>query len=390
MVKPGVRGRRTGASRVATSRTVTALIAVAMAASVCSANAVGQQTPPGGQRPGLGPPVPPTLDSLTNGGWIVRPSAHASLWFHALAVIAADQPGPLGLYSADYARHIRDVKQQAGVYPTALDSVATQLREDIGDGRDLETLHFAPLYFPQAEPERMLDALRAVAKRKLEGPQVAGRDVRFGIAVMSQTMQSGKARRILGTLVDVVEQEWDVFYRQYWEDLAPQRDFLSQAVQAMWNSEIVPGLGPYLARRRLTAGLVMPSPALGPEGRIVDLEALDAGDQVVAVQQPILSDGPNETVFAFLKELCFLIVDDALLSADSLSVEEREDLQRTAAVRCGSTLLEFYAPQQVSLYRRAFLDAVGAEESATVAAFERVYYMDPAVATRLHEQVRNP
>ncbi len=394
MVRRGVRGSMTRAWRVATGWTVPTLIAVVVA-GLWPAGAGAQELPPEGQRPPggqreLGPPVAPTLDSLTNGGWQVRASAHASLWFHALAVIAADQPGPLGLYSADYARHIRDLKQQLGVYPTALDSLAPDLRADIGDGRDLETLHFAPLYFPRAEPERMLGALRAVARRRFEGPEVVGRDVRFGTAVLGQTMQSGKARRILGTLVDVVEREWDVFYRQYWEDLAPQRDSLSQAVLEMWNSEIVPGLGPYLARRGLTGGLVMPSPALGPEGRIVDLQAIDPGDQVVAVQQPILSDGPNATVFAFLKELCFLIVDDQMLSADSLSVEEREDLQRTAAVRCGATLLEFYAPQQVNLYRRAFLDAVGAEESATVAAFERVYYLDPAVARRLHEQVRNP
>jgi hypothetical protein len=334
--------------------------------------------------------VPPELDSAANGGWQVRPAAQFSLWFHALAVIAADQPGPLGLYSADYARYIRDFKQQLGVYPTVLDSVAPSLRADIGDGRDLEFLHFAPLYFPRAEPERMLAALRAVATRNFGNEATAGRDVGFGVAVVSQGAQDGRARRILQRLVDAAEQEWQAFYRQYWEDQEEQRSSESRAMQVMWDEEIAPGLADYLGRRRLTGGLVMPSPALGPEGRIIELQEYSPTDQVVAVQQPLLSDGPGATVFAFLKELCFLLVDDQKLSPASLAVDDREDLQRTAAVRCGALLLDFYAPQHAGRYRRAFLDAVGAEESATVAAFERVYYLDPAVSLKLRQQIRSP
>jgi len=46
------------------------------------------------------------LSGLPKNGWAFRPKATADLWYHALAVIAADQPGPLGMYSADYANHI--------------------------------------------------------------------------------------------------------------------------------------------------------------------------------------------------------------------------------------------------------------------------------------------
>jgi hypothetical protein len=314
-------------------------------------------------------------------------AAQTNLWFHALAVIAADQPGPLGLYSADYARFIRDFKQQLGLYPTVLDSLAPELRDAIGDGRDLEVIHFVPLYFPQAAPERMLEALRAVVERK-DGPATVGRDVGFGVFVMRQATQDGKTRSVLRDLRDAVEQEWNVFYRQYWADIAADQDTLISAMQAMWDAELAPGLERYLEERRLAGGVVMPASALGPEGRIVELQDYNPGDQVVAVQDPLLVEGPEAAVFSFLKELCFLLIDDQKLQPDPISLEEREDLRRTAAVRCGAQLLQFYVPKQVGRYRRAFLDAVGAEESSTVEAFERVYYLDPAVRRRLHQQIQ--
>ncbi len=338
----------------------------------------GRRPPPSMQQPGA-PPL--------SAGWRMEAAAQTNLWFHALAVIAADQPGPLGLYSADYARFIRDFKQQLGLYPTVLDSLAPELRDAIGDGRDLEVIHFVPLYFPQAAPERMLEALRAVVERK-DGPATVGRDVGFGVFVMRQATQDGKTRSVLRDLRDAVEQEWNVFYRQYWADIAADQDTLISAMQAMWDAELAPGLERYLEERRLAGGVVMPASALGPEGRIVELQDYNPGDQVVAVQDPLLVEGPEAAVFSFLKELCFLLIDDQKLQPDPISLEEREDLRRTAAVRCGAQLLQFYVPKQVGRYRRAFLDAVGAEESSTVEAFERVYYLDPAVRRRLHQQIQ--
>jgi hypothetical protein len=314
---------------------------------------------------------------------VIRTSSAANLWFHCLAVIAADQPGPLGLYSADYARFIRDLKQEMGVYPTALDSAATELRKRIGDGGEKEVYHFIPLYFPRATAESLIRDLRGVARRS--GASV-GRD--FGTAQVEFAMNNGGDRGLLKDLVDVVEKEWNTFYRDYWENTHETEDSLSQVVQEIWDTRLAPQLSGYLERRRLTAGLVMPSPALGPEGRIVEFEPFVKDDQVVAVQEP-LTQGPAGTVFAFLKELCFLLVDDGDLTTETLPDEEMEDLRRTAAVRCGAAILEFYAPEQVGRYRRTFLDAVGAEESATVEAFERVYYLDPDVARSLHQQIRS-
>jgi hypothetical protein len=293
------------------------------------------------------------------------------------------------LYSADYARHIREAKQELGIYPTKLDSIASDLRRSVEEVRNnTDMVHFIPLYFPRATPMRMLEALRAVARGRPDRAGIGGGDVRFGMVVANQTFVTGHDRRVLREIIDVAENEWEVFYRDYWGRMDEQLETRYSAVQSVWDSAFAPQLGSYLSRRRLTAGLVVPSPPLGPEGRIVDMDEYVATDQTVSVQVPLDADSPNGTVFAFLKELCFLLIDDRDLVDFAEDDQALEDLQRTAAVRCGSLILQFYAPTLAAPYRRAFLDAVGATEGYTVAAFERVYALEPEVFDILREQIR--
>jgi hypothetical protein len=320
-------------------------------------------------------------------GWRIKRAPQTDLWFHALAVIQADQPGPLGLYSADYARRVREAKQQRGIYPTPLDSLAPEFRQSFDKDSTLTTLHFVPLYFPRAEPERMLRALMAVAKRKTDDSAAVGRDVRLGVAVLSRAVERRSARRVLESLVGAVEQEWTLFYKEHWNEQEAEQEPRYEQVQTLWDSILAPYLEPYLERRRLSSGVVMPSPALGPEGRIVEFDQFDPDDQVVAVQLPQGSEA-RAAAFAFLKELCFLIVDDRVIGRPARQGESLEDVRRTLAVRCGALILDFYAPTQVAQYRRVFLDAVGAEESATVGAFERVYALEPPMWERLRERIR--
>ena len=327
----------------------------------------------------------------SNFGWVFRPSPQADLWFHALAVLAADQPGPLGLYSADYATYIRELKRERGVYPTTLDSIGADIREklDQGDG-SLLSLHFVPLYFHKLQPEEMLDALEAVANRRTEEVQVSGPEAQFGLLVLSQQLTSGSDRRLLRKIVEAAREEWEVFFKDFWDEWYEDQREQYDAIQELWDEEIGSLLIPYLERRRLSGGLVMPSPALGPEGRITEQDPFDPADQVVAVQFPVSIESPDAATFAFIKELCFLdqIVPPDVTRGFTSDPDAAEDLRRRVAVRCGAMLLEFYAPILAIRYRRAFLDAVGAEESTTQAAFERVYYVDQEIIERLREQIR--
>ena len=352
----------------------------------------------------LQPEVPDTVDAeeyeppITS--WVVRPRAQVDLWFHCMAVIQADQPGPLGLYSADYAREIRRVKQELGVYPTPLDSLAERFRKEINDAGGLNNIHFVPLWFPRADPEQMLDALTAVANQDYNRASAMGRGMTMGVQQIAFSFDRGSERSLLRRLVEAVRSEWNLFYRDYWRNEEPIRAARYDAIQEMWDDTFAEKLAPYLENRRLTGGLIVPSPAIGPEGRIVELDEYNPQDQIVSVQMPLTTDNPDASVFAFLKELCFLLIDnrrligfvsESAVTVDELSQDEQgelEDLRRTAAVRCGAYIMEFHAPIYAARYRRVFLDAVGAEESSTVAAFERVYYLPPEVEELVREQIR--
>jgi len=356
----------------------------------------------------------PVLERTRQRGWVVRGAPQTDLWFHTLAVIAADQPGPLGLYSADYARRIRDVKQELGIYPTPLDSLATRLRQDLAGGNpELDVFHFVPLYFPTASAEEMLMSLQRVADNDVPSPEEFFRGQRppggrppgepdrgpppsgdlgpnagLGMLIIAQAMQTGGARRLLRRLVEAARIEWHIFYRGYWEQFTAEQAPRYAAIQAMWDTLFVPQLGPYLERRRLTSGAIFPSPPVGPEGRIVEFDEYDTGDQIVSVLMPLGTDEPEATVFAFLKELCFLLVDDQVLGTIEMDGFDLEDLRRRAAVRCGALILDFYAPTMASRYRRVFLDVVGAEDSRTNEAFDRIYFLTAQQYERLREEVR--
>jgi hypothetical protein len=334
------------------------------------------------QRP---PPAPPNAPQSRF--WEFRSSPQADLWFHALAVIAADDEGPLGLYSADYAERIRDEKRRRGVYPTKLDSLTTSLREQLMDDDPvLQNFHFIPLYFPEAAPERLIAAVRAIARRKPE--EVNGRDVRSGMVQLAPLAEDKDYRQLLEQLADAMQEEWEVFYRGYWEARRDTIEARIDAVQSLWDTAFAPALEPYLEGRRLSGGIIMPSAPLGPEGRIVDGSPFVATDQVVSVQFPVDEERPEGAIFAFLKELCFLLIDQRTVGAGAESPTAVEDLRRRAAVRCGALLLQFYAPTRAAGYRRVFLDAVGAKDSYTVAAFERVYDLEPREFEAVREEVR--
>lgn len=343
---------------------------------------------------GAGAQTPPdSADPMPT--WRVEASAPADLWFHSLAVVGADEPGPLGLYSADYAQRIRTLKQQAGIFPTMLDSLAPELRRAFLDDENLSVLHFAPLYFARTDVAGMLDALLAVAERKTDDKKLAGRNLGPGMRRIAFDLRTGGSRRTLKTLVQAVHREWEVFYHSHRDSLQTAQSGRYRAMQAVWDSVIARPLTSYLAERRLRTGVVMPSPGIGPEGRIIPDDPLAVGvpRNMAAVMMPLFTEAPEPSAFALLKELCFPIVGPMMrrLAADTSRFKDRwdfEDLERRAAVRCGAMLLQFYAPTLAAKYRRAFLDAVGATESYTVAAFERVYPLDPRALELLRQEIR--
>ncbi len=312
---------------------------------------------------------------LPSTGWVFRPRATTDLWYHVLAVIAADQPGPLGMYSADYATHIREIKRGLGVYPTRLDSLTADLNDVAnGGGLDKEIIHFVPVYFPDSDVEEMLSVLRTPGHTDLV--RAYGRQV------------DGWTQSAISELAEAALHEWGVFYEDYWDAQLAENRPRYDAVQDYWDRVLGPLLTPYLEDRRLEGGLVMPSMPIGPEGRITNADPYDGSDQIIAMWFPLTANTPEVSNFFFLKELCFLIVNDRAYGM--LGTAELTDMRRTGAVRCGAMILDEYSPVLALHYRRTFLDAVGADESSTKEAFERVYYLDPSMVARLRAQITLP
>ena len=108
------------------------------------------------------------------------------------------------------------------------------------------------------------------------------------------------------------------------------------------------------------------------------------------VRFPLVANTPEVSNFFFLKELCFLLIEDHAYGRFGPGTQDFDNLRRTGAVRCGPMILDEYAPVLAMQYRRTFLDAVGADESATVEAFDRVYYLDPLMLARLQAQIMLP
>ena len=98
------------------------------------------------------------------GSWRVIPLPHVDLWNHGLAVVGFEGSGPDPLYDPSYRARIREVKEGLGVYPSTLDRRSPSLAAAFQADSAFELLHFVPLYFASAGPDRMLDALTQVAE----------------------------------------------------------------------------------------------------------------------------------------------------------------------------------------------------------------------------------
>ena len=366
-------------------RTTTCWLVSVLAAAL-TARAVDAQVQPLPRRG-----VRPALQQSTvpgESGWQLEPNATVDLWYHGLAVIGVTQQGILPLYSAAYASKVREEKERLGIYPTKLDELGEEISQAIESDGALSLLHFAPLYFHAADPLEMLRALSAVADRRAGDVAVANPRVRFGAIVMTQMLQTAGQRRVVGRLVAAMEDEYAVFFRGFRErQRAEYRDRLAD-LERRWTDGLALDLADFLGRMGLESGVLIPSPALGPEGRLFQGDPLGGQTRLIAVWMP-LDGGVDAPLYGAVRELGFSLVD-RVVDPERYDPSELENVRAGAAVRFGAMLLEFYAPAQLSGYRRAFVEAAGSPLTgrATAAAFEQAYPLDPDVVSLLRREIR--
>ncbi|MGB5302684.1 MAG: hypothetical protein WBP17_06010, partial [Gemmatimonadota bacterium] len=148
------------------------------------------------------------------GSWRVLPLPHVDLWYHGLAVTGFEGSGPDPLYDPSYRARIREVKEGLGVYPSALDRGSPGFAAAFQADSAFELLHFVPLYFASAGPDRMLSALTQVGETgnaRVEDPAA-----QFGAGIVAQLLPEERQRDVLLEFTRALSSEWATWFEDAW------------------------------------------------------------------------------------------------------------------------------------------------------------------------------
>ncbi|MDX2121076.1 MAG: hypothetical protein SF070_08505 [Gemmatimonadota bacterium] len=278
--------------------------------------------------------------------WRVSTEPAAGLWFHGMALAGVAGFGTDPLYAPDYRATLATVRRQAGLAATPLEIEPFALGRAFAEDSSLEALHFVPLWFPRSTPLGLLDALTAATTPDAATAE-PGREERFGASVVAATVHSPAARRVLAGFAARLRAEWQGGYPGLHRALLPADR--GREVAEAW-APLAAQLAPYLKSEHLDGGLVLLSPALGPDGRFFGGRPEDPTDNVLAVR--LAPEEPaRSAVLRMVRELCYPAVRAAL--ADGPAEPDRvagEQLSGRVAVRCGHSLLARYAPEAVADY----------------------------------------
>ncbi len=315
-------------------------------------------------------------------GWAVRSAAHVDLWYHGLAVVGFEGFSPLPLYSPEYAERIRRAKEAQGVYPTTLDRLRSYFRVAFASDSTYEIFHFLPLYFGSPDPDSMLAALASAAEGETGGE--------FGARVLADVLTRKNQREVASQFIRALTEEWEVFLRGYREAKAREREEYLALVEQEWTEELGPAIQGFLSDRRLERGIILASPALGPEGRVFLGDPADTGDNLVAVGMPAEFDDPTRVLLAVVRELCYPIASREV-AQHGVPSKDRVTAERwssRAAIRCGAMLLEVRAPELAAQYRDAFVRAARLDPARVT--FENAFPVDRQLLKRVRQDLRLP
>ena len=324
------------------------------------------------------------------GSWRVLPLPHVDLWYHGLAVTGFDGSGPDPLYDPSYRARVREVKQELGVYPSALDRGSPGFSAAFQADNAFELLHFVPLYFASAGPDRMLAALTQVAETgnaTVEDPVA-----QFGAGIVAQLLPEERQLDALLDFTRALSEEWATWFEDAWTRSVLDRRVDLAALQSVWDQRFAGPLSPYLERHQLDQGALIVSPQVGLEGRVFAGSPADRTDNLVVVHLPPPGDRLEATLHYAVRELCFPAARLALDAAGPMPADRLAASARStrAAVRCGELLLEELAPAEVAAYRRSFVPATASEsDEATREAFHRAYPLDGGLEAALEAEIAN-
>ncbi|HSG46807.1 MAG TPA: hypothetical protein VLA43_03215 [Longimicrobiales bacterium] len=298
---------------------------------------------------GAGPWQPLAADSAV--AWRVVSSPFADLWYHGLAVVGLNGFGVNPLHDVAYGRRAaRD--RPAGPLVTE----APRLRALLEADPAFEILHFLPVYLADAVPGQALDGLRAVAEARGPVSRHPAASVYPGLELVAGALASTSQREILGRLVEILDAEWQSGLAQDLQAAEMAREDDLRAMESRWSRRYAPALADYLSAQGLQGGWIIPTPALGMEGRFFQGDPGKAADNVVIVGWPSGEKDLDGALSSVVREFCFPAVRAAFQElqsryADRVAASRASD---AAATRCGELLLEHRLPGALPAYRARF------------------------------------
>jgi len=320
----------------------------------------------------------------TDQDWSFRTVESADLLFHGLAIVDFQGFSSLPLYNRRYADRVRAAKEEMGVYPTALDRQSRMFRAAFESDSTFELLHFLPLYFGFVDPTTVIQVLSEVASGR--GTRSADEGAAFASSVVASVLRNRDQKRVLGEFANALEEEWNVFLRDYLsESLAERNAALSQASQD-WNRRVAPAIAGFLDTRQITGGTVLVSDALGPEGRVFSGNPASSADNVFAVS--LAQNDRGLGIAALLvKELCYPVASGVVEALGrSRDRVEAERLSGRLSVRCGAELLENAPNRMADEYRSTFLAAATAS-GIPGSTFDAAFTVEASALARLRQEL---
>ncbi len=300
--------------------------------------------------------LPAPVAAQAASGWRCQDDAFADLWFHGLAMVGFYGFGPLPLYDPGYGRAVRQARGTADLASTPLEHDRQSLLERFRGDDAFELFHFLPLYFHGAGRMAAVAALESVAATARGAPADVPAEARFGTSVVAQLLGDSGERRVLGTFVGDLKEEWRDEVEPRRARDAAARDHRLVVLRAAWNKEWAPALAPFLEAEGFTTGTVVVVPALGAEGRFLERDPGGAAGPLLILGAPADDGTGAATLSSLVRELCYPTVRRVFASFearfdDRIGASRASDL---TATRCGELLLEGRAPAQVPAYRARF------------------------------------
>lgn len=317
--------------------------------------------------------------------WPVKTREHVDLWLHAFALLQ-DDTATVPLFDRGYRERLTVIKNSRSII-TDLDANRENLARTVAAQPALLNAQFIALYF--GSWEEMLRGFGIFQAAEGDPRRARDPDAQAIIAFLAQQFPLPADRDFARRLLLGITSERDRFHHAWWLEEQRERTAALAESDRLWQTAWRPALQRFLNHTQQASGDLIPTVALGGEGR-----AVPAGKNAsqYAVAWPRTADSASVLLFSFVHEAVGSVVQVAV--SDHLTpVQQREGLgaryNATGLVRGGALLVERVDPTLAEGYARWYLRQAGRPVPATnaMAALAAAFPMPDDMIASMKRQI---